>query len=320
MKHLLTLLILFSTLFSFAQRREEVFDFQFKPTKAGGYYYVVTEKTDSGWKRQAWYLAQKTLYMSGLYKDENGKIGHGMFEWYHPNGYLQTKVKYVDGYRDGIFMRFNEQGMLTDSVNYIKGRKQGAGLRFYDNGYLADSTHFDGAGNGTQVSWHDDGSLASAGYWMQDTLKKGRWKYYHNNGQLMATEDYDAAGKLLVCNCYDEKGTALDTALCREKEAMVDAPTWRRFLERNLMTLVEKKAQQGITGNFTVVVRFLVNEEGTVLETTALTNYGYGIRRSDSKNPGKGTKVDTRHAIWSQSEILPYAAHHFCYFKRVIQF
>jgi len=280
MKCPLIFLCAFFPLITIAQSREEIFDFQFHPTKKGGYYYVETEKKDSLWYRQAWFIAQKTLYMEGTYKDETCKIGQGEFKWYHPNGYLKARTSYVNGLKEGVFLGYDEQGRLKDSLNYHKDYRIGIGYSIHANGYMADSTQFDGKGNGVEVRWYDDGSPSSAGYWMQDTLKKGTWKYFHKNGQVKAIEKYDSIGKLIVCNCFDEKSLPLDTSLCREREATVEARVWKRFLEKNLKSLVEQKAKEGLKGNFTVVVRFIVDIDGSVKDIVALTNYGYGIEEA----------------------------------------
>lgn len=280
MKYFFILFCISFQIIASAQNREEIFDFQFRPTNKGGYYYVVTEKRDSLWNRQAWFIAQKTLYMEGSYKDESCKIGQGEFKWYHPTGYLKTKVTYVNGFREGVFLGFDEQGRLRDSLNYVRGHRIGVGYSLHANGFLADSTNFDGNGNGVQVSWYDDGTPASAGFWMQDSLKKGTWQYFHKNGQLMANEKYDATGKMIVCNCFDEKGVQLDTSLCREKEATVDVKLWKRFLEKNLQSLIEQKAKEGIRGNFTVLIRFVVDKDGSIKDAVPLTNYGYGIEKA----------------------------------------
>lgn len=277
MKHQLTLIFLLCMLFAGAQKKQEIFDHRFEPTKQGGYYYVVTEKTDPLWKRQAFYLSHKTLYMEGSYKDEACKVKHGVFTWYHANGYVSSTGRFVNGLREGVFLGYDDGGVLNDSVHYSNGRKIGIGLGFYKNGYLSDSTYFDGNGNGIEVRWYDDGSLASAGYWTQDTLKKGRWKYYHRNGTVKATEDYDDKGQLTQCNCYEVSGAPLDTAQCREKEAFVNKVAWKRFLENSLQKLVDEKAKEGLSGSFTVIVRFVVENDGRVNEVRAMTNYGYGI-------------------------------------------
>jgi hypothetical protein len=96
----------------------------------------------------------------------------------------------------------------------------------------------------------------------------------------MAIEKYDSNGKLIICNCFDEKSMPLDTSLCREKEATVDARVWKRFLEKSLKSLVEQKAREGLKGNFTVVVRFIVDKDGSVKDIVPLTNYGYGIEEA----------------------------------------
>lgn len=277
MKLLLALLFMLP-LAVHSQKREELFDMNLKPSKGiGAYYFVMTEKKDSGWMRQAYFIAQKTLYMEGWYKDDSCKIKHGEFFYFYTNKNLRQTGRYVNNKKEGPWLTYDEQGRLDDSTNYHEDRKVGVGLGFHNNGFLADSTNFDGAGNGVQVRWHDDGSLSAAGRWRNDTMKQGQWKYYHRNGVLKATEDYDQDGKLLACDCFTEQNVQLDSALCREKEASTDIKQWRRYMEKALLPLVEQKAKEGMKGNFTVMVRFLVTEDGKIDNVKALTNYGSGI-------------------------------------------
>jgi antitoxin component YwqK of YwqJK toxin-antitoxin module len=305
MKIIIAVVLMLISIVTTAQVRKEVFDYQFRPTPVAGYYYVVTEKKDSLWERQAWFLSQKTLYMEGSYKDDSCKIGHGVFSWYHTNGRLRSTVQYTDGHREGLFLSFHEQGMLMDSITYSKGRRKGVGLSFHENGYLADSTHFDGNGNGAEIRYYDDGKLSEAGYWMKDTLKRGRWKYYHRNGAIKAMEEYDKQGKKVLINCYDENGVQLDSLLCQEKPAFVEPQAWKRFLESSLRALVDQKAREGIKGSFTVVLRFVVNVDGSIGEIVPLTKYGYGIedavvkvfRKAPKWTPGRqyGKAVKSYH-------------------------
>jgi len=277
MRPLLTLLLILPfTVHS--QTREELFDMNFRPTnKIGAYYFVMTGKKDTGWMRQAYFIAQKTLYMEGWYKDDSCTIKHGEFFYFHNNKKLRQTGRYVNNKKEGPWLTFDEDGRLDDSTNYREGRKIGIGLAFHDNGFLADSTNFDGAGNGVQVRWYDEGSLSAAGRWTNDTLKQGKWKYYHRNGVLKATEEYDENGKMLACDCFTEQSLQLDSAMCREKEASIDVKLWRRYMEKALLPLVEQKVREGIKGNFTVMVRFLVTEDGKIDSVKALTNYGQGI-------------------------------------------
>ena len=306
MKTLLTAALFLLQLFCYSQKREEIFDHTFRPAdRKGAYYFVVTEKKDSGWQQKAWYISQKTQYMDGWYKDDSATIKNGEFRYFHVNQVLREIGRYENNKKEGVWLRFDEEGRLTDSSNYTNGKKIGIGLGYHKNGYLADSTNFDGNGNGVQVRWYNDGFLYGAGRWKNDTLRYGRWKYYYRNGATLATEDYGADGKLIVCNCYDSTGLQLDTAFCGEKEAIVDKQKWRRHLEKSLQPLVEQKANQGLTGTFTVLVRFLVNKDGKLEELKALTTYGHGIEEAVIKiikdgpawQPGSyhGQKVKSYH-------------------------
>jgi hypothetical protein len=277
MKRIFTTLFLLHQLFSYSQSREELLDYEFKPVANGAYYFGTIEKKDSLFHRKVWFISQKTMFLDGWYKDESCKTEHGPFFYFHHNGVLKRTGQFVDGKKDGVWLLYDEEGRLKDSSNYTSGFLKGISLGWNKNGYLSDSSNFDGKGNGTQVHWYDNGSVSVAGYMKQDTLKSGRWKYYHPNGTVMAIEEYDDAGKLTRANCFDDKGVALDTSLCRDIEAYTDLKQWRRFLEKSLTPLIESKARQGIQGHFTVMIRFLVDEEGGLSDITPLTGYGYGI-------------------------------------------
>lgn len=266
--------------FASAQKREEVFNFSFKPSNSGPYYYVVTEKKDSGWHREAYFISQMAMAMEGWYKDEACNLAHGPVKWFHPTRVLKSTGRYVNGKKEGLWLGFDDQGNLIDSSTYHDGYLTGVSFRWHSNGMAKDSLDFDGQGNGVQVSWYDDGNLASAGRWTADTVKKDRWKYFHKNGTVMATEDY-VNGKLVTCNCYTEAGQALDTADCREKEALPSGGIkgWQRFLASGLQQLLNSKAasREWSAGQRTVAIRFVVEKDGSLSEFKPLTQYGRGL-------------------------------------------
>ena len=139
---------------------------------------------------------------------------------------------------------------------------------------LSDSLQFDGNGNGVQISWNFEGFLYGAGYIEQDTLKKGRWKYYFEDGKLLATEDY-VNGKKINCGCYDSSGNALDTFLC--KVTPCKPPTnWNQFLKDSLR--ISQLSANGVPdGMYIVLVHFIVDEEGNLTQITPATKYGHGL-------------------------------------------
>ena len=279
MKSTLLIAAIFFGLSASAQKREEFFNQSFKPATNGVYYYVVTEKKDSLWYRTAYYISQKTQAMQGWYKDEAGKIAQGDFAWFHTNRTQKSKGAFSDGKKEGVWLEWNEQGALIDSSTFNEGKHVGISMRWHDNGMAKDSLNFNDPGTGLQVSWYDEGHVSSIGRWVQEK-KHGLWKYFHKNGKLMATEDY-MAGKKGSCLCYDEAGVQLDSATCEEKAAVPSGgiPGWRRFLEQSLSRLVQEKAasRQWSAGQFTVLVKFVVKEDGSLAEFTPLTQYGKGV-------------------------------------------
>jgi antitoxin component YwqK of YwqJK toxin-antitoxin module len=279
MKLLLISLTLFTVFSSSAQRREEFFNFSFRPTKTSPFYYVITEKKDSVWDQSAYYISTSRMASECSYKDEKCSIPHGGYISYNVDGFAQLKGMYGNGKREGLWLGYNDKGNIVDSGMYVNGHLKGVRMKWYANGMASDSMNFDGSGNGVQVSWYDDGAPASAGYWTQDTLKKGRWKYFFHDGKIKATQDY-VDGKLTVCNCFTEKGEAIDTALCREKEAKpagaIDG--WTKFLQKSLIRIVENLATKGAKpGNYTVIIKFVVLEDGTISDLIPLTKFGHGI-------------------------------------------
>jgi antitoxin component YwqK of YwqJK toxin-antitoxin module len=272
----------FCSLISFlaqAQSREEFFDFRFHPTKTSPFYYAVTEKKDSAWLQRAYYVSTSRMGRECFYKDENCTTFHGKYRFFDVEGFLKETGTYTNGKKEGLWLGYNNKGYIIDSGVYVNDHLKGIRLKWYSDGMQSDSLNFDGKGNGVQISWYNDGNPASAGYWTQDTLKKGRWKYFFRDGTLKATEDY-VDGKIAVCNCYTEKGEPIDTALCREKEAVPAGGTngWIRFLQKSLTQIVINLATKGVKpGRYTVLVKFIVLEDGTVSDLTPLTKLGQGI-------------------------------------------
>lgn len=278
-----------------AQKTEQRFDYQFKPTDGAGFYYVFTEKKDTLWHREAYYLPQATLAMEGWYKDAKCEIPHGTVAWYHTTKLLKSRGDYVNGKKEGMHLSFDSKGHMLDSANYVNGRLKGAKLAWTSEGIQVDSMYFDGAGNGVQVTWYEEGPASSAGYWTQDTLRKGRWNYYHPNGKLKATEDY-VAGKATAVACYDEAGNALDAKACEEKEADFGkgGNAWVSYISRNLKADVPVKTGAP-EGKYTVVVRFIVNTDGSIDQIESLTKFGFGmeeevlriVQKSPKWNPAR---------------------------------
>lgn len=81
-----------------------------------------------------------------------------------------------------------------------------------------------------------------------------------------------------------------------EIAASVNTSQWRRHLERNLMPYIEDAAASGMEpGQYTVMVRFLVEKDGSIKDVNALNNPGYGLGKGAEQVVKNGPK-------WSPGE------------------
>lgn len=259
-----------------AQKREEGYDFKFQPTTNEPRYHVVTEKKDTLWHRQAWYMPEQKLAMEAWYKDSLAKMLHGREDWYYSNGRLKTSGSYFNGKKEGAFLEYNKEGRLTGSTFYVNGWRKGLSLSYGDKGHI-DTILFDGAGNGVMTRRNKDGNVSATGSWIADTLRHGRWFHYYADGKVESIEEF-VNGKRIDCMCYNEDGQQLDSATCVEQEAtfLGGERAWRQFLAENLQPLVpvRKKAPLGV---YTVAIQFLIEKDGSVSQITPLTKFGYGM-------------------------------------------
>jgi antitoxin component YwqK of YwqJK toxin-antitoxin module len=214
------------------------------------------------------------MAMEAWYKDEDCKIPHGPETWYHSNKVLKSTGKYANGVKEGTWLVYGEGGGMIDSATYANGKLVGIRLRWNAEGIQYDSTNFDGKGNGVQVSWYNEGVVSSSGYWISDTLKKGRWNYYFPNGKQKATEDY-VEGKRIAASCYDSAGNRLPDGECVESEAQFKK-NWAQYMAKTLNANVA--ANNGApTGKHTVIIQFVIDKDGSISDIKRMTNFGYGM-------------------------------------------
>jgi periplasmic protein TonB len=76
-----------------------------------------------------------------------------------------------------------------------------------------------------------------------------------------------------------------------EVEASVDVGAWRRHLEKELMPVINKAAKKRMKpGQYIVMIRFLVEKDGSISDVKALNDPGYGLAQGAEKVLKKGPK------------------------------
>lgn len=76
-----------------------------------------------------------------------------------------------------------------------------------------------------------------------------------------------------------------------EVEASVDAALWKSHLEKNLLPYIEKAARRRMpAGTYIVIIRFLVEKDGSIAEVKAINDPGYGLGEGAVKVLKSGPK------------------------------
>ncbi len=170
----------------------------------GAYYYRLAYNEDGLWRVKDFYVAERTLAFSGLYRDSSLSEPMGSHTFYHPNGKLRHKVRYVNGRQDGIVKTYNDVGVLTDSCIYRQGLPVIAHYKWNDAKKVVFKGEYDREATGAGYEWlyFDDGTLSDYGKRSEGHFKDSVWTYYNQSGQICCKEYYEE-GNLLKRECYD---------------------------------------------------------------------------------------------------------------------
>jgi TonB family protein len=240
------------------------YDWQWKPcTPALARFMAMMQKTESGWLRSDYYLSNNGLQMNGLYADSACKIRNGDFTYFYYSGIPSSVGKYSNNKKNGLWLSYHPNGMMSDSINYINGKAVGTALKWHSNGYQADSSVYAGGGAVTSIGWFSNGNISYAGRYINDTMMEGRWQFFNINGGLAAKITYNN-GKITAGEYYDEAGSIITEPQFKNSDASFKGgiTNWRKYLENKLQFPNGYKLVN--TDIITVVVEFLVDEEGNV--------------------------------------------------------
>lgn len=255
------ILLLALSIQSFSQKIEKYYNnlqLECIPSKAS--FYSVIVRTDTGFHRDVYFFNTMSLQTSCTYRDSLCKYPNGYYQSFYSNRRLNSKGRYVDGKKEGLWMGYHFTGMISDSIVYSPNSPVGTGLSWHSNGYLKDSTVLNSNGTKVRVEWFDNGSPATAGIFINDK-KQGKWKYYHKNGQMSAIETYKA-GNLFDVKYFDEEGAP------QPGKTFIDRFAWypgglekfKRDGEKNLF--FPNKFEIENNTEALVEVSFTVNEDG----------------------------------------------------------
>lgn len=278
MRYLLFILLLINNISVSAQQRDTVeylLDYWWKPcAPSKAMYYRMSYREGDIWHVKDYYLKEKTLQMDATALDDSCKKRHGMAFFYHPNGRLSEKTRYVNDTIEGLSKRYDSSGRLIDSVLFKKGIPWKFSYAWYSSGKLKYKGVYDDSGKGVGEEWYyyEDGTLSDHGYTTVGLIKSSVWTYYYRSG-IISCKEYCNNGKILSKECYDESGN-----LMKGKCDDDNYEDWRRLLRKKLQNMKDRvryglseeqrvMMQEVINANPAIILNFCVDENGNVSVT-----------------------------------------------------
>jgi antitoxin component YwqK of YwqJK toxin-antitoxin module len=228
----------------------------------------INQTDENGMKQGYWIMKNKNITVyEGYFKDghpvgefkryntdnslrsllvysEDGKEADATF--YHPNGLIASKGKYVNQLKEGVwkFFSMNAEGNLIAEEEYSKnlrnglsimyypdqivaerliytnGIKHGEWTQYYPNGALLLKTRYSGGMlNGNFEVWFENGKIKLTGEY-RNNLKEGHWLVYNNDGTLKYEMNY-VAGTTSDRQMEIDESEFIDS-LERNKEKIMD--------------------------------------------------------------------------------------------------
>lgn len=177
------------------------------------------------------------LFMSAHFTDSSLNTLQGEYKSFHNNGENEQTGYYANGEEQGWWVTTDTAGNIIDSSEYNKGKKSSS--RMYQ--------------------YHPNGKIRTYSRQHSDALQ---------SVYLM----YDTSGNIIPENLDDKIFTKTEV----ESIYPGGLEAWSVFLRKNLkMPDLEKYSVS--TGIYTVIVRFIINKNGTVSDIVPETSNGYGM-------------------------------------------
>ena len=179
---------------------------------------------------------------------------------------------------NGLYTSFHLNGSKAEEGNYKNESKEGTWQKWDSLQRKVDSTIYlkDQPILSTTFSYHKNGSLYH--YSSKDSLLDTYSSIYYTNEGAKSSEAF-FKGQNGTVKTFTENGILTDSVFTRE-EIESDFPGgqkgWKAFLQRNLNPKVPV-IQKAPPNTYQVVVRFIIQQDGSIGDIIPETTYGFGM-------------------------------------------
>lgn len=132
--------------------------------------------------KQEWYLNKRLTHVNNYHKPLNISVS------WHSSGTV-SKIVFVDSSGKGIVQTYYESGRLKSYSKYNCYDSLGYFVEYCENGFLRWEV-FPQKVEEVDSIYHCNGRLESTGEMMNGHVRYGLWKFYDENGQLIAEGEF----------------------------------------------------------------------------------------------------------------------------------
>lgn len=212
--------------------------------------------------------------LSATVNDSTLSALHGMFKTYYDDMKLESAGFYAENDMDGVWKYWDKDGFLTDSAIYKTGiRIAYASYKYYFSKPSLEQFFFRDSLKTITYSYT---------YSYTDSLKNTfqERQVSVENGKSKTNFEVDFIGDRGLLKAYDSTGAVkTDSVFSRKLQEAAFAggeEGWRYFLRTNLNANVPVN-NNSPAGKYTVIIKFIVNKDGTLDDIKAEHNPGYGM-------------------------------------------
>jgi hypothetical protein len=229
-----------------------------------------------------------------------GKIENGKFKLYcfnKLNNSLIMTIHFTDSSlsdMNGNFTSFYKNGIEENVGNYINNLEEGTWIKRDTSGLLKDSSIYKNGIKYAYAKFEYNNHKQISSYEFTDSLKNTyQYLSFDSTGTKVAEASF--TGNNGIYNVYDSGKVKSENVFSRElKEA--ECPAFKKHLEKTL------KADVGVIngvkyGIYQVIIKFIVNIDGTISDIVAETNHGYGME-------AEGIRVIQKSPKWKPASMF----------------
>ena len=212
--------------------------------------------------------------VSATFTDSSLSNLNGLYRSYYADNKIESEGNYINNDMEGVWKYRDVNGLITDSMIYTKGTCTAYAAYKYNfskptlkqlllNPYLKDT-------------------LTSYLYSFTDSLRNTftEKEVSVKNGKEIINFEADFIGERGLLKEYDSTGAvktdSVFTRKLQEASFVGGDQGWRDLLRVNLNPLIPAE-NNAPNGKYTVIIRFIINPDGTVKDLKAENDPGYGM-------------------------------------------